>query len=336
MSISFRELCVLSWFLVLWLPAKAVWAADSATRSTARSLGEEGVEAYRASDYSRAIDRLERAYKVIRVPTLALWLGRALEANGKLVEASELYLEATRIELDASLDRPVQKEAQAAARAAHEKLLPRIPRLTVVIEGPSAANVALSIAGVPVDRVLLGTARPTNPGTFLVIAEHGSARVSKQVSLEEGKELRVSLSLPEEPAAGAPAPEPAHPISRVAPTGTPPVSATPSEGRWQPLTGWVTLGVGAAGVIVGGVAGIAALHRLGELDCPDNACPASTDPEKINAYHRLRTLSSVGFISGGALAALGVTLILTTPRRSAAPSLTARVRPTSLELRGTF
>jgi hypothetical protein len=55
--------------------ARPVFAqpVDSAARGAARSLGYEGIVAYQAGDIPTAVDRLERAYQVLRVPSLALW-----------------------------------------------------------------------------------------------------------------------------------------------------------------------------------------------------------------------------------------------------------------------
>jgi hypothetical protein len=55
------------------------------------------VNAYLDEDYQLAESRLESAYAVLRVPSLALWSARALEKNGKLIEAARRYLEATKL-----------------------------------------------------------------------------------------------------------------------------------------------------------------------------------------------------------------------------------------------
>ena len=56
------------------------------------------VEELQEQRYDAASEKLERAYSVLRVPSIALWSARALEKGGKLVEASERYLEATRLD----------------------------------------------------------------------------------------------------------------------------------------------------------------------------------------------------------------------------------------------
>ncbi|HEY4159182.1 MAG TPA: tetratricopeptide repeat protein, partial [Polyangiaceae bacterium] len=66
-------------------------AVDDATRSAARNLASAGVQAYQANDYPAARDKLERAYQVLRAPSLGLWSARALVKVGALVEAGERY-----------------------------------------------------------------------------------------------------------------------------------------------------------------------------------------------------------------------------------------------------
>ena len=70
------------------LPASACGQFSDAERSVARDLGNEGIDLCEKGKYRAALQRLERAYAVLKTPTLALWLARALEKNGKLVEAA--------------------------------------------------------------------------------------------------------------------------------------------------------------------------------------------------------------------------------------------------------
>ena len=69
----------------------------------------------------------------------------------------------------------------------------------------------------------------------------------------------------------------------------------------------VVMGVGAAGVAVGLVSGIAANAKHGSLlaHCsPDGACPM-TERDDISAFHTLRTVSTVAYVIGGAALAGG-------------------------------
>jgi hypothetical protein len=76
--------------MALWLAAGSVraQAVDDATRGAARTLGYDGVKAYNAGDYAVADQKLEKAYRVLKVPSLGLWSARTLVKLGRLVEAS--------------------------------------------------------------------------------------------------------------------------------------------------------------------------------------------------------------------------------------------------------
>ena len=70
----------------------------------------------------------------------------------------------------------------------------------------------------------------------------------------------------------------------------------------------------AVGLVTGGVTGFMVLGKKSALEdnpsCVDTTCapPAHDD---VDSYNSLRTISTVSFVVGGAAAALGVTLLLT-------------------------
>src|SRR5688572_12231454 len=222
-------------------------AVDSAARGAARSLGYEGIQAYQAGDIATAVDRLERAYQVLRVPSLALWSARALEKSGKWVEASERYLEATRLPIEDGNDRSVQEQAQTDARTAEAELRPKIPLLVIEVRGVVAGEVEVSRDGVPLNRALLGSGLPTNPGDVMVLGVSAQARVEMRVTALEGQSTSVVLDFAASaPAAAAPVqPDPPPPpAAQAAPAAA--VAATPHDactgdgggkGRTQRLLG---------------------------------------------------------------------------------------------------
>ncbi len=89
----------------------------------------------------------------------------------------------------------------------------------------------------------------------------------------------------------------------------------------QRTTGFVMLGVGAAGLLVGSITGGLALGKHSDITktCLDGHCPAEQRADlepKIASYDTMGTLSTIGFIAGGALAATGAVLILTAPKKT--------------------
>lgn len=187
-----RLVSVLLPLLLATAPAYAE-AIDSTTRSTARQLGTEGVQAYEAGRYDEASDKLERAYQLLKAPSLALWSGKALERRGNLVQASERYLEATRLPIESTDDKSVQEKAKTDARTAHDELQPRIPRLLIEVHGATSSDVKLTIGGAAVPSAVIGTSIPVDPKRIEVSAEHDGHTVRADVTVGEGSSAKVII-----------------------------------------------------------------------------------------------------------------------------------------------
>jgi hypothetical protein len=322
-----RRLSQSSWLLALplLLLSRPVWAADDAARGAARKLAQAGVEAFQERDYAAASEKLERAYSVLPVPSVALWSARALEKRGKLVEASERYLDATRLESSVG-EVAVQRQARVDAETERQALLARIPTLTVSLGGATAEETQVTIDGVAWPSALLGEPRPTNPGEHELRAQRGEQVVTAKVTLQEGSKHDEVLRFDTAPAvAAAPA--------AVAPTGVAPVS---KPGSTQRTLAFVALGVGGAGLIASAITGGMVASRHGDLEssCNDrNECDPARQSD-IDSYNSLRGVSTVALVAGGVLAATGVTLLLTAPRQSEHAELL--LSGTALRLRGRF
>jgi hypothetical protein len=288
-------------------------AVDDETRGAARKLGTEGVKAYQAGDYDVASEKLERAFSLLEAPSLGLWSARALEKKGQLVKAAERYLKTTRLPVEAGGEANVQEQAKADAAAEREALLPRIPELVIEIEGADPSEVEVTINGAPVKAALIGTARPTDPGTAEIVARSGSNEVRQRVDLEEGQSRTVTLNV-ETGQAIAHEGESAPKGDSTAAVEADDAGPSAPKSRWQIPVGWTFLGLGVAGLATGGItAGIAASdYSTLSMDCPGDICPAGSD---VSGYNTMRIVSSVGFIAGGVLAATGVTFLLLAPKR---------------------
>jgi hypothetical protein len=278
---------------------------DPASRITARKLGAEAIALFDKGEYAVALEKFELANQLVPSPTLALRAARCLVKLGRLVEASERYTEATRMKLDASAQL-VQRKAQVEALKEREKLTPRIPSLEVVIEGPQGKGVTVTLDGKTLSPALLGQKQPVDPGKHELEAQRADTKVRREVELAEGEEARLALKLPP-----LPVPPP------------PPVPPSP-----LPMYGWISVGVGAAGIVVGAANGVAAMAQQGSLvdRCPDRRCPPDAHGD-ADLYDVTRKISTIGFIAGGVIAAGGVTLLLIAPDEPAPAPLTASAPP---------
>jgi tetratricopeptide (TPR) repeat protein len=303
------------------------WAADEALVSTAREVAKQGLAAYDAGRYEEAADKLIRAYEVVKVPTLALYGGRALQKLGKLIEAAELFLEATQLEPTGAA-RDAQLEAQREASREREALLPRIPRLLIQIEGATVEDVTIDVDSVALPQALVHDPRLVNPGQHTVRAKRGDQEVTESVLVVEAEQktvvLRFAEPTPEPPAIGVP-PSPAE-AAETTEAQPPAVPATPNRpaeadrasadaGPLRTL-GLVGLGLGTAGVMVGSIAGLVAITQKSQLDdegCDEYGRCYWDQHERVDLYNRMRTLSTLGFVAGGVGLAAGITLLVAAP-----------------------
>ena len=319
--------------------------SDEAALAAARQLGNEGIDLYEKGKYQPALDRLSRAYKVVRVPTLGLWLARALAKNGKLVLAAERYREVTRFQLTDSSPAQFTK-AQADASQELAALEQRIPSITVTVQNADPEGVVIVLNGARLRSAFIGVPVPVDPGTVTVEGTFNGETVRESAVVKEREQQRELLLQFSGVASGPP------PVA-----GPPPGAAPPPAGPAAPPTAdsgegpgfahttlpWIALGLGGAGLIAGGVTGFIAMDKKKSLDessCFDGYC-ATWVQDDVDSYNQMRTFSTIGFIVGGVGVAAGVVLLVTAPSSPEQPAQsTARVEtwvgPGSAGVRGVF
>ncbi|HVY26077.1 MAG TPA: hypothetical protein VHB79_05970 [Polyangiaceae bacterium] len=306
-------------------------STEKAERTAARALGTAGVEAYQEGDYAAASDKLEKAFQILKVPSLGLWSARALEKRGQLVEALNRYLEAQSIQVPAG-EVAVQQSARKDAEREGEALKVRVPRLVIELTGAEPSEITLTIDGQTVASSVVGQPRLVNTGPHRVEAMLGARHANGEASCVEGQQCSVSLDLT------PPAKPVAQTVSSKALSASPADSRTDGGRSWQPTLGWVAVGAGVAGVAVGGFFGFKAMSERKSLDdsglCVGDRCPPSLQDsaDRLGTY---RTVSTVGFVAGGVLAAAGITLLVTAPSRHRETAL-FYVGPGSAGIRGSF
>jgi hypothetical protein len=334
--LAIRKKCGVALLLVsMWPMAARAQAVDDATRQAARNLGMSGVEAYQAQDYTTASAKLEKAYRALKVPSLGLWSARALVKVDKLIEAGERYQEVQRLD-SAGGDRAVQEQARADAAKELEQLSPQIPNLVIAIAGADAERTRITIDGVALNTALVGEKRPVNPGQHRIEASSGAEAVSGAIQLALGQTKTFTIRFGAAPAGGEPH---APPVSQATDTAeaSKPASATGSNHSGRRTVGFVTIAVGGAGLVLGGITGAMAMAKKNEIDdnprCKNNLCER-TEWSLVESYSSLRTMSSIGFIAGAVVLTGGVVLLLTAPNDPEQTALT--IGPGSLGLSRSF
>jgi hypothetical protein len=313
----------LAWGLVFLLYAGGAWGEPSASdRATARVLADEAGDALDKKNYEVAADRFARADALVHAPTLLLGLARAQAGLHKFVEAQENYQRILREGVPAGAPPAFAKALQDAQREL-KTVTSKLAWVTVTVKEPATSVV--TIDGTELPRAALDVKRAVNPGSHVLQATaEGYNSGTVNIDVAEGEAKAVALTL--EPKSGSAA-RPSttlgsetSPTSPISPVGAD--TAQPASSR-QKTFGFIGLGVGAAGLAVGGVAGLIAMsrHSALETDCQSGKCPASAQ-STLDGFRTMATVSTVGFIVGGVAAATGGALLLTAPRAQ-----TGRVEP---------
>jgi len=263
--------------------------ADPATRATARTIAQEGLDLFDNKRWQEALDKFTRADNLMRTPTVSLLAARCLGKLGRLVEANERYQSAVRFPLAADASAAF-KEAVTSAEREQKALAPRIPRLRVGLHGAQPGEVEVTLDGKPLAAAMIGVDRLTDPGPHALRGKRGDEVVEQRFDMKEGQPLAVALAF----------------------AGTTP-------GSTQRVIGWTLVGVGGAGLVASAVTlglGLDAKSKLvkppyncsPELDC----LPSATDA--VNHYTALRG-ASIGTLIGGAAALVaGVVVVIAAPR----------------------
>lgn len=287
--------------------------------AAARSLGLQGIKMADAGDCKGAIEKLSRAESLYHAPSILGRLGECQVQVGQIVLGTENLNRVVREQLAPNAPKAF-KDAQERAKGVLNTALPKIARLTVKVD-PTDAKPQVLVAGAPIPPALIGVERPTDPGTHeVVISAPGYLEQRTTVTLAEGGTQELAIKLEKDPNAMAEQP-PAPPPAPIAPA-PPPAPAADTGPKKNNTLAYVALGVGGAGMVVGGITGFLALGKKSDLDCDGNRCPTS-QKDTLDSAKTMATVSTVGFAVGFVGIGAGVVLLLTGGGGSSNASLEA-------------
>jgi hypothetical protein len=156
----------------------------------------------------------------------------------------------------------------------------------------------------------IGIALPVDPGGHTITSQApGGPEHEVKITLAKGEKKTVVVELKAPPAAP--------------PAVTAPPPEAPAGPSRQRVAAYVLVGIGAAGLVAGGVMGGLTLAKKSTIDQHCGASVGSSDPTAcdatgLSAVSSGRTLgwaSTAALIGGGALAGTAIVLFAAEPRR---------------------
>lgn len=305
--------------IIATLPRDARADADSDRQIAAESLFQEAKALIDQGHFAEACPKLAESNRLSPGIGVLLNLGGCYEKVGRIASAWAALNEAAD-RAKASGDTNREKLARERAQG----LAPRLPRLTIELER-TEAGIEIERDGSVVPAALVGQAVPVDPGEHVVVARApGHDERTIRVKLAEAEQTKVKI------AALAPSTTHHH------------VHERPKPGvRPQVVIGITTLAFGVAAVAVGAGTGGAALSKMSQArSLCQNANAGTGCSSKALALQDdarpLSTVSTIGFVVGGAAIATGLTVWLTAPSAPKANTASLVVSPSSLMLEGTW
>jgi hypothetical protein len=284
----------------------------------------DGRAAMKRGEFEKARAMFAESQRLDPAPGTLVNLALAEEKLGKL----SLAWEHARAALEGL---PESDDRHGVARALRDAIEPRLARLTLRAEKALPAGTKITVDDVELSVASLGVALPEDPGEHrVVIKSPGHKDLAVTVNLAERGKETYTVQLGELSS------------EKVMPNPPEGASGQSRDTETSPLrtVGFITAGVGVAGVAVGSVFGVLTLGKKSDVEahCKPNCDGTGTDAQ--SAGKTFSTVSTVSFIAGGVLLAGGITLIVISPKaekRSAfMDSATVRATPGGLVLGGTF
>jgi hypothetical protein len=289
-------------------------------------LFREARKAARGRNYAKACPLFAESQRLDPGAGTLMNLADCEEHLGQIASAWEHWREALD-ELRGKTDK-----RQALARKHIAALEKRLPRLTLRIDAGAPDGTRVERDGVDLGASVLGLPVPVNPGQHVVVV-HASGHQDRSytVSLDEGQLVELGLSAGPATAEKTSAATSATTEERSKTTVS---TEKPKQGGAVVKTvGTGLLAVGIVGFAVGGVTGLIALDKKNTVSehCDADpaggvACRDQTGVDAAQTGRTMSTVSTVAFVTGGVLVAVGAALLIAGGGSS--PSTTAEARAT--------
>lgn len=297
---------------------RSAWA-EATDPAAAEQLFMAGRAAMESGDLEKACERFAESERLDPAAGTLINLADCLDRRGKIASAWQRWKEA----LDMLRTDDERRKAVTARAAAIEA---RVPKLEIRLAAGAPPNAVVERDDVVLGAASIGLSLPIDPGAHrIVVKASGHEPRAFAIEIREGESSTLEVDVGTV-SATPPTEKPPAPVVTASASST---GATSSSAKrtW----GFVGLGVGAAGLIVGGTAGVLAISKKNTVDddCYRDAagahvCRTQAGVDAVDAGSTLATIANVGVAVGLVGVAAGTYLLLSSGSSS---STAAFVRP---------
>lgn len=311
-------------------PHLAFGQTGASNEAAAQALFDQARGLMQAGKFAEACAKFAESDKLSPGPGTLLNLGACYEKNGQTASAWATYADAS-----SAADKANRKDWATKAKARMAALQPDLSKLSISVPATSQVDgLEVKRDGVVVGASSYGVPIPVDPGPHVIDATAPGHKKWSNVVQVGAKKDQIAVTLPPlEMDASAP---PVAPIVATTPATQPPTQEQPAEpvdksrGKTQRIVGIAVAGIGVVGVAVGGVFGLVALGKKGDTTINCSSDLSRCNSAGVSAMSTARTdatISTIGFIAGGALLAGGVVLYLTAPKPGEEKTVGLRITP---------
>jgi hypothetical protein len=318
--------------IALAVPQNVLAQPSASDRAAAETLFNQALELLEKNQANAACPKLQESQRLDPGVGTLLYLADCYKQVGKTASAWATFREAAYAANAAG-----QKDREELATKEAATLEAVLSKVVISVESPDTPGLRVLRDEQEIGRALWEAPVPVDPGKSVVRAEApGMNGWSQEMEVPVGPSS-VSIRVPAlTPAPVAPTPPPAVAVAPVpvaqAPVA-PPVADRGGGGGVQRGLGWLGVGVGAVGLVGGGVLGLVAKanYESSRDGCrkedDDSLCNASAIEDGQSA-RSLATAATVTVGVGAALLVGGIVMIVTAPssRSGSAPSVTLTAR----------
>jgi hypothetical protein len=301
--------------------AVALFSTHANAQATDAAAAEQLFVSARAAmekgDFNTACERFAESQRLDPAAGTLINLADCLDRQGKIASAWQRWKEAL------EMLRP-DDERRAAVSQRAQSIEARVPKLELRLSAKAPPGTIAERDGVAMGSASFGISLPIDPGPHRLVAKApGHAQREYALTVREGESSTLEIE-PGDAIAGEATP--------AAPVRASPTPAAPARDSGSPATrtwGFVGLGVGTVGLLVGGTAGVLAITKKSEME---EACRrvgeellcTSAGVDAADSGGTFATVANIGVAVGLVGAAAGAYLLLSSSSES---RTTAFVRP---------